>query len=479
MSGVSYNPMNGRLTAGPKSLSYEVAKPQKDSSNQWTGTENNRNNARNVNFNNGNANNNNKYNGNVVRPVAASQDYDPPKAFVDSVWDAYKDCLKGKMRSKQAVEYMEIAEEDIPVLAQELWRGTYHPGTSTCFLGSLSETKGGLCRELQGPHCASLDMLEVESVVRGTLRETWQCQLQLPQGVWYRESRTSCCGWHEEGELQLSQTGLGVQRRPRWILHVDRQGFALVSVGEIYPKTEEALRAGRLGYAGQGYTHPIEDVINAGNVLGHSLANGESRGHAPSGERLRFEYRPAGVGRAGDKQESVYKSDRGTYRKPYDAVVRQFPDVTLRRLRTMALSEEELLHCAVRGRFHHCLRRPAFPCCQFAEDRVIPEWQAETDVTQKQEVFATSITWSEICRDVYKAREIVSVKPNFVKNERALPWICEEHGTERIGGLGQGTYGTDAQFISRIYEKAQDLQIQKRKYRGHGSRLLAQLLCQR
>ncbi len=63
--------MNGRLTAGQKPFSYEVAKPQKDSSNQWSGTEDNRTNARNVNFNNGNANNNNKYNGNVVRPVAA------------------------------------------------------------------------------------------------------------------------------------------------------------------------------------------------------------------------------------------------------------------------------------------------------------------------------------------------------------------------------------------------------------------------
>ena len=135
MSGsVSYNPMNGRLTAGRKPFSYEVAKPQEDSSNHWSSTENNRNNARNVNFNNGNANNNNKNNGNVVRPVAAFQDYDVPAAFVESVWEAYFDCLHGKMRSKQAVEYMEIANDDIPKLAYELWHGTYKSGTSTCFL---------------------------------------------------------------------------------------------------------------------------------------------------------------------------------------------------------------------------------------------------------------------------------------------------------------------------------------------------------
>ncbi len=62
--------LNGRITAGRESFSYEDANPQKGS-NHWSSTENNRNNARNVNFNNGNANNNNKYNSNVVRPVTA------------------------------------------------------------------------------------------------------------------------------------------------------------------------------------------------------------------------------------------------------------------------------------------------------------------------------------------------------------------------------------------------------------------------
>jgi hypothetical protein len=127
-----HNRLNGRLTAGRKSFSYEDAKPQYGS-NHWSVTENNRNNARNVNFNNGNTNNNNKYNSNVVRPVAALGDA-VPTPFLLSVWEAYHDCLRGKMTSAQAVEYMEIAESDIPVLAHELWTGTYQPGTSTCFL---------------------------------------------------------------------------------------------------------------------------------------------------------------------------------------------------------------------------------------------------------------------------------------------------------------------------------------------------------
>ena len=135
MIGAVYNPLNGRLTArsGKASFSYEVAKTE-EGSNHWCVTENNRNNARNVNFADGNANNNNKYNGNVVRPVAALGDCAVPVDFVCSVWEAYYDCLRGKTRSEQAIEYMQTAADDIPVLAYELWTGTYHPGTSTCFL---------------------------------------------------------------------------------------------------------------------------------------------------------------------------------------------------------------------------------------------------------------------------------------------------------------------------------------------------------
>lgn len=113
MSRAVYNPLNGRLTAGAAgSFSYEVAKTE-EGSNHWCVTENNRNNARNVNFSNGNANNNNKYNGNVIRPVAAFGGYVVPEDFINSVWDAYYDCLRGKSRSEQAVEYMQIAAEDI------------------------------------------------------------------------------------------------------------------------------------------------------------------------------------------------------------------------------------------------------------------------------------------------------------------------------------------------------------------------------
>ena len=134
---VIHNPLNGRFTTvGLASCrSYDDAKPQKHN-NYWSSTEYNTNNAWNVNFNSGNVNNNNKYNtNNVVRPVAALDGlYRDFPSFYLTVRLAYDDCLRGKMSSPQAIEYMQIAEEDLPKLAWEMWTGTYEPSTSTCFL---------------------------------------------------------------------------------------------------------------------------------------------------------------------------------------------------------------------------------------------------------------------------------------------------------------------------------------------------------
>ncbi|MBR5042994.1 MAG: reverse transcriptase [Bacteroidales bacterium] len=138
MRRVLHNPLNGRFTTVGADLavrrSYEDAIPQ-EHSNYWSSTEYNSNNAWNVNFNSGNVNNNNKYNSNVARPVAALDGLFPDFAlFFETVLDAYRDCLKGKMSSPQAIEYMKVADIDLPVLAWELWTGTYKPTTSTCFL---------------------------------------------------------------------------------------------------------------------------------------------------------------------------------------------------------------------------------------------------------------------------------------------------------------------------------------------------------
>ena len=124
--------MDGCLAAR---RSYEDAIPQKHS-NYWSSTENNTNNAWNVNFNSGNVNNNNKYNtNNVVRPVAALDGlYREFPLFYLTVREAYDDCLRGKMSSPQAIEYMQIADQDLPKLAWEMLSGTYEPATSTCFL---------------------------------------------------------------------------------------------------------------------------------------------------------------------------------------------------------------------------------------------------------------------------------------------------------------------------------------------------------
>lgn len=143
---VLYNPLNGRFTSTSATMpciSYDVAKPQEGSSSEY-----NSNNAWNVNSS-GTVNNNNKNNtNNTARGVVAYGGlffslYSIPKElrsdgrfldFFKSVVIAYKDCMRGKKSSRQALDYMQIAFYDIPALAVELYTGTYKPSTSTCFL---------------------------------------------------------------------------------------------------------------------------------------------------------------------------------------------------------------------------------------------------------------------------------------------------------------------------------------------------------
>ncbi len=111
---------------------YEDAKAQYDTqTNYWSATEYNSGNSWNCNFNNGNFNNNNKYNSMRVRPVVA---YDIPEDFLNLVLAAFDDCCRHKRTSKACIDYCELADTDLPVLAHELYSGTYTPGVSTCFL---------------------------------------------------------------------------------------------------------------------------------------------------------------------------------------------------------------------------------------------------------------------------------------------------------------------------------------------------------
>ena len=446
--------MNGRLTAGRKPFSYEDAKPHKDSSNQWSSTENNRNNARNVNFNNGNANNNNKNNGNVVRPVAASQDYDAPEAFVASVWEAYYDCLRGKMRSKQAVEYMEIADEDIPVLAQELWRGTYQPGTSTCFLGSLSEVEGSVRGQLPRPHRSPLDMPTAQSSVRRAVRETGECLVQLPQGVRDGEGRAACGQGNGASELQLSQEGLGVQGRLGWILHVDRQGTVVVSLGTLHPSPAHTLRASGMEEPRHGHTCSAQHVRYAGNVLGHPDQDNQGSGDAPSRKGLHTEHTRPRMAWAGPEQESVHQPDGRAYWQLDDAIVCQLPDVALRGLYPMAIQTKELLLRTVRGRLCYCVRRPTLPCGQHSEDRSVFERQTTAQTTQRQTVSATRVAWSEVCRSLYQTQEDISFEPNRIAHDGAVPRLQEDDGGEGLGRVGHGYHAANPQLVLGLHAEA-------------------------
>ena len=435
--------MNGRLTAGVKPFSYKDAKPQKDSSYQWSSTEGYRTYARYVNFTSGTAGSYNKYSGYVVRPVAASQDYDVPDAFVASVWEAYYDCLRGKMRSKQAVEYMEIADEDIPVLALELWSGTYHPGTSTCFPRPLPQAAGGVCSQLSGQNRSSLDMSAFEPAVRGTLRETRERVVQLPQGIRNGESRSACGRRDATCELQLQKESMGVQGGFGWILHVDRQRAALVPLGTLHPSPADTPRKAWMERPRHRHTRAAWHGRYAGYVLGHSYQGDQGRGNAPSRTGLHTEHLSARMAWAGPKQEPVYQSDGRTYRKLDYTTLCQLPDVVLCELHQVAVQEKELLLCAIRGRLRHRVRRLALPCGQHSEDRGFFERQAAAQTPQKQTVSATRFAWSEICGRVHQTQENLLVEPNRCPHDGTLSRLCNTDGRARTGGLGAGAYRTN------------------------------------
>ena len=125
--------LNGRHTCERKEItpaSYEVAMPQQ-SANYWASTENNRNNAWNVNSNDGNTNGNNKYNSLTVRAAVA---YGGFKEAIKAVYEAYLDCKRGKMSSPYTIAYIEIAVDDLPRLAYEIYTVIYKPTVSICFL---------------------------------------------------------------------------------------------------------------------------------------------------------------------------------------------------------------------------------------------------------------------------------------------------------------------------------------------------------
>lgn len=125
--------LNGRFTCkggSTANASYEDAIPQK-SANYWASTENSRNNAWNVNSNDGNTNGNNKYNSLIVRAAVA---YGGFREAIKAVCKAYLDCKRGKMSSPHTIAYMEIATEDLPKLAYEIYMAIYLPTISICFL---------------------------------------------------------------------------------------------------------------------------------------------------------------------------------------------------------------------------------------------------------------------------------------------------------------------------------------------------------
>ena len=106
----------------------KTKKVESRTANHWSSTENNSNNAWNINGESGNINNNNKNNSNVVRAVCALEE-----EYSLSWIEAYNDCIRHKLSSKECCEYRLAGEEDVLYLAYEAYSLIYKPSISNCF----------------------------------------------------------------------------------------------------------------------------------------------------------------------------------------------------------------------------------------------------------------------------------------------------------------------------------------------------------
>ena len=97
-------------------------------SNYWSSTEYSDTNCWNVNGGDGTVNNNNKNNSNIVRAVCALSDAD-----CLSWIEAYHDCIRHKLSSKECCEYRLAGEKDVLYLAYEATSLIYKPSISNCF----------------------------------------------------------------------------------------------------------------------------------------------------------------------------------------------------------------------------------------------------------------------------------------------------------------------------------------------------------
>ena len=130
--------LNGR-TAGQrpatnKTVCARAESPEVGGGNHWSSSENNSNNAVNVNFDSGNINNNNKGNNNSVRAVSESNQILFENVDLPSIYEAYFDCRRHKAST---AEYLRF-HMDMDRLLYELWQDIIHkkytPFTSTCFV---------------------------------------------------------------------------------------------------------------------------------------------------------------------------------------------------------------------------------------------------------------------------------------------------------------------------------------------------------
>ena len=88
-------------------------------------------------MNDGNSDYNNRTNANRVRPVCSCSSADGPVTYdirFDSIVEAFEDCVRQKRSSKDCLTFSGVYESELVRLWNELSKGVYQPGRSSCFV---------------------------------------------------------------------------------------------------------------------------------------------------------------------------------------------------------------------------------------------------------------------------------------------------------------------------------------------------------
>ena len=172
------------------SLGRESTVPSMTHLHTWSSTENNSNNAYNINFNNGNVNNNNKNNSNYVRAV---RDFWQTDLFhqpipISDFYMAYEACRRKKRNTCNALAFEVNYEKNLQELYEEVNSALYWPRRSVAFIIRKPVQREVFAADFRDRVIHHLIMGKLEHLLdRSFINDSYSCR--LCKGTTYAVSR--------------------------------------------------------------------------------------------------------------------------------------------------------------------------------------------------------------------------------------------------------------------------------------------------